>query len=215
MIYGKSITPHDLAFGKWVKEMGFGTRHMTDRHAAMEVAKLTPPAMVGVPTSITHPKGILKYLKDTATERSDDASAALRPDTKAVARLTPTTLVGVPVARLTPPIMGGVPVSMTHPHNIAFGKWVKEMGFDSRPQQHRHAAMEVSKLTPLTVSEVPISITHPQKILAFLKDTATERSDDASADPVLKESAEKYTKNPRGYHEESHTAIPPWPPRLS
>lgn len=69
------------------------------------------------------------------------------------------------------------------PHDLAFGKWVKEMGFDNRPQQHRHAAMELAKLTPHTVCGVPLSITHPQKILAFLKDTATEHSDDASADP--------------------------------
>jgi len=45
------------------------------------------------------------------------------------------------------------------------------------------AAMSIARLTPDILSGVPVTKTHPAYILAHLKDIATERSDDASADP--------------------------------
>ena len=74
-----------------------------------------------------------------------------------------------------------------NPSKPDFGKWIVANGFHNRIQQHRSAAMEVARLLPRTVRECPTSITHPERILKWLKDTATERADDASADPVLKE----------------------------
>lgn len=75
LIYGKALSPHDLAFGKWVKENGFGNRSQESRGSAMAVAKLTPGIVTGVPVFITHPKAILKHISDNAAAWADEASA--------------------------------------------------------------------------------------------------------------------------------------------
>lgn len=115
-------------------------------------------------------------------------------------------------AKLTPVTVTGVPISITHPerilaqrgrwvalglaliegkritpHDLAFGKWVKENGFDNRCRATRAAAMKVAALTRLSLKQVPVGITNPQMVLAHIAGIDIERSDDASADPVLKE----------------------------
>ena len=66
-----------------------------------------------------------------------------------------------------------------------------------------------------SVLEIPEHLSHPQSIRQWHRD---QQAILENSDPVLKEGpvpvgvAEKYTKNPRGYHEESPQRPPPLPP---